>query len=319
MTIAKNIVSIKGNSQWLRNGSRWGNEKPRLLCGDLMRWRGYCLAFRSVFHHLENNVGLLRSEAIEAADMVEKIFRGWRLAQQRDINNIHTANILGEDLFCQLSQSPIHQVTRLLQTMRCGVDASRHAWVYCREKRKHLKAELVSCGVGQKIGAVCYIVLSAALEIVLNILSRHTEKRTDHCAVNRPDACHAVESGATNEIHQHSLHIVVAMVCHHNGIGTDVAAEIMEIGIAEIACRRLYALLVERGILTGVEMHTVEPNSEARAKANDKLLVAVSLLATQMEIAVDSLNAIAPVVHHQQQGNTVGSTADRYEIEFVSV
>ena len=47
----------------------------------------------------------------------------------------------------------------------------------------------------------------------------------------------------------------------------------------------------------------------------DELLVAVALVATQMEVAVGSLNAVACCQENAQQGDAVGSPAEGYDMQ----
>ena len=47
----------------------------------------------------------------------------------------------------------------------------------------------------------------------------------------------------------------------------------------------------------------------------NKLLITVALVATQMEVAVDSLNAVPHFEQNAQQGDTVGTTAEGYEVQ----
>ena len=50
------------------------------------------------------------------------------------------------------------------------------------------------------------------------------------------------------------------------------------------------------------------------AELTDKILVAQTLLATQLEIAMDSLDTIAQLPERQQECHAVGSAADGYQV-----
>ena len=57
---------------------------------------------------------------------------------------------------------------------------------------------------------------------------------------------------------------------------------------------------------------------EIKAEFVDELLVAVALVAAEMEVAVGSFDTVAQSQQNAEQGDTVGTAAEGYEMESVS-
>ena len=51
------------------------------------------------------------------------------------------------------------------------------------------------------------------------------------------------------------------------------------------------------------------------AKIPDKLLIAVALVATQPEVAMNSLDLIAQIKQNAQQSHTIGTAAERHKLQ----
>ena len=59
-------------------------------------------------------------------------------------------------------------------------------------------------------------------------------------------------------------------------------------------------------------------NVEVAAEVLDELLVAVALVAAEVEVAVGSFDTVAQSQQNAEQGDTVGTAAEGYEMESVS-
>ena len=103
-------------------------------------------------------------------------------------------------------------------------------------------------------------------------------------------------------------------MCHHDGFGTDVPAQLLEVAVAQFAGGKLDAHLMQGCIFPGVEMHTMERHAEPLAERDNKSLVAVGLVATQMKVAVDRLHRTSLLNHLEQQANTVCPPAQSHKI-----
>ena len=59
-------------------------------------------------------------------------------------------------------------------------------------------------------------------------------------------------------------------------------------------------------------------NVEIAAEVLDELLVTVALVAAEMEVAVDGIDTVTQSQQNAEQGDTVGTAAEGYEMESVS-
>ena len=215
------------------------------------------LSLHSPLHHAHHHHSLLRGETITSNDFHKEIFRRRRGKEFVYGNNVYTVVAYGYCFMRQLVHSPPDHLFCLLQVTGGSVDATRGIRIDGTKLRHDLKAELVACGVGLKVGTVGHISLALAPEICFDVTARNAQKRTEDMSVDCPYARHAVESCAAHKIHQHGFHIIVAMVSHDNGFCANVLPQSFEIAISEVACSSLYALFVQFGIPTRIEMHTM--------------------------------------------------------------
>ena len=185
--------------------------------------------------------------------------------------------------------------------MSCrSVYRSRHARVNLLQCRYHLQTILVACGVSLKISAVGDKTLTSFIYISFDILSRHIEQRSYHTSVHWSYSRQSLQSRATHKVHQHRFHVVVTVMRHNDGLSPNILSQSFEIAVSQVACSSLYAQLMQRSISTSVEMHAVQRHAKPLTQTSHKRLVAVGLLATQMEVAVNGLHAVSLVEHHHQ-------------------
>ena len=74
---------------------------------------------------------------------------------------------------------------------------------------------------------------------------------------------------------------------------TNIAPELLEITVAQLAGSHLNAYLMDIGISICIEMTYMKRNTLITTKRYDELLVTVGLSTAQVEVAVDSLDLIA--------------------------
>jgi hypothetical protein len=62
----------------------------------------------------------------------------------------------------------------------------------------------------------------------------------------------------------------------------------------------------------------VKRNVEVAAEVLDELLVAVALVAAEVEVAVGSFDTVAQSQQNAEQGDTVGTAAEGYEMQTIT-
>jgi hypothetical protein len=87
----------------------------------------------------------------------------------------------------------------------------------------------------------------------------------DDVGVARLYASQSAQACAAYEVEEEGLDAVVAMVGDADVVGVDVAAELLEIGVAQVACCHLDADMMQVGIGMRVEVDEVEGYVEATA------------------------------------------------------
>ena len=118
-----------------------------------------------------------------------------------------------------------------------------------------------------------------------------------------------------DEVEEDGLHGVVAMMGHTDGLGPDSPPELAKVGVAELACRHFDTDAMQLGVGARVEVGTVERDGQLVAQRLAEVLVAVGLVATQLEVAVDGLQAVAQVAQQHQQGYAVSTTRQGDELQ----
>ena len=173
-------------------------------------------------------------------------------------------------------------------------------------------AELVAGGVILEVGGVGDVGLTFPGKICLDVGAAHVEQWAEDVTVDGAYACHATNACSTHHVHEHCLYIVIAVMCHHDGFGSYVLAQLLEVSVAQFACGEFDAHLMQGGVFLGVEMPTMQGHAEPLAQRDDKGLVAVGLVSTQVEVAVYCLHRAAFVYHLEQQADAVCPAAYCY-------
>lgn len=83
------------------------------------------------------------------------------------------------------------------------------------------------------------------------------------------------------------------MMCYADILRTDVAAKVLEIAIAQVARSHLDTHPMQVGISLRIEVDEMQRHGKTLTKLLAELLVAHRFGATQMEVAVSSLNVYA--------------------------
>ena len=133
-------------------------------------------------------------------------------------------------------------------------------------------------------------------------------------AVARLYATQSAYASAAHKVKQDGLYAVVAMMCHTDAIGPNVATQTLEIVVAQTAGCHLDADMMERGVLACVEMDEVQRNAVSGTQSLAEVLVTIRLVATQTEIAMGSLHLNMPLgchaAHGKQQRHAVGTSRE---------
>lgn len=149
-----------------------------------------------------------------------------------------------------------------LQSSACVGDIGHCRGVYFLEQRYDLQAELVACGISLKVCAVGDPRLLSGIKELHYLLAAHVEQRSNDAhlpsapfdSTLRLHPRKSMDARSTDKVHQQCLSLVVAVVCHTDAVGTEVAGQIKEIAVPQVPCRRLNALMVHLREGHGVEM-----------------------------------------------------------------
>ena len=63
----------------------------------------------------------------------------------------------------------------------------------------------------------------------------YAEQGAQDEAITKRNACQSVHACASDEVEQNGLHIIVLMVSHTDGVGINIATQLFEIRISEVA------------------------------------------------------------------------------------
>ena len=206
--------------------------------------------------------------------------------------------------------SPAPHGVVALQVVECEFDSSHRRWKQPADFGQQDVAYLVARIVVFKVGAVGHVVLSQRFQIVYDFITAGTEQRAHDFSVARLYSGKSCDSRAAHKVQKESLDVVVAMVGHGNNGAAQGGALTLEPVVAQFAAchfgRHTMAFLVGFDIEIGASQLDVE----VVAKFTHKRLVAVSLVAAQVEVAVGSDAVAAQRRKHSQQGDRVGASAD---------
>ena len=100
------------------------------------------------------------------------------------------------------------------------------------------------------------------------------------------------------------------MMRYCNGLCRKLLAERFEIVVSLLTCSHLDTDFVLGCILMGVEILDVQRNGKSFAELANKGFVALTLLSTQMEIVVHSMDGTRDLHENVQQADGIGSTTD---------
>ena len=159
----------------------------------------------------------------------------------------------------QLIDSRFHRTIKgflsLAYPLSRAGNVGRRSGIDALQQRQHLQPYLITHDVGHEITAVGDVILSHSIEKINDFLAGDAQQRAHHMAVARPDARQAVNTRATNEVHQQRLHGVVLMMSHTDLRGTDILAQLLKIAVAKVTRRHFNAYLMKRGVCRCVKMN----------------------------------------------------------------
>ena len=108
-----------------------------------------------------------------------------------------------------------------------------------------IKAELVAGCLVLKVGGVGDVGLAPLSKVCLNVGTTHIEQWAEDMPIAWTYSGNTTDTCAAHHIHQHSLHIVISVMCHEDCFGTNIYAQLFEIVIAQCACRHLDTHLMQ--------------------------------------------------------------------------
>lgn len=178
---------------------------------------------------------------------------------------------------------------------------------------QHVQPDAVAHSIALQIGAVGHKVLVDRRQIVQDVLAANTQQGADDSLALAPHACHSAQTSSAQEVEQKGFCLVVAMMSYGNTLCSSLLDLAFEPPIAQFACRHLDAHVVQQGKFAGVEMLYRESDIEFPAQSGNKGFVAVRLLATQVKVAVQSMQAVAQLVQHAQECHRIGSSTQGHQ------
>ena len=146
-----------------------------------------------------------------------------------------------------------------------------------------------------------------------DVIARQAEQGADDAAVAWADAPQTVDARAPHQVEQEGLHAVVGMMGHGYGVGSQLLTESFEPLVAQLARGHFDGDVPVGGVLRGVEVDNVQGDVPLLAQAADELLVAVSLLSTQVEVAMRRFACITQLRQQEQEGHGVGAAAQGHD------
>ena len=106
------------------------------------------------------------------------------------------------------------------------------------------ETDFIAHDIRHKVGTVSHIGLMEAFKKADNLGTGNAKQWTNDMTVARSDACQSVDACTTNKIHEERLDGIILMVSHTDVIGSDIQPQLLEISIAQFACRHLNAYLM---------------------------------------------------------------------------
>ena len=177
------------------------------------------------------------------------------------------------------------------------------------EEGEDVEPHLVAGIVVLQVGVVGHVVLPDVLQIGEDVPTGQAEEGTHHVAVPGLHSAESADAGASHGVEEEGLDVVVLMMPHGDGFGTDLVAEGAEPLIAELARRHLDADFLLTGIGLGVEVRPMECPAHLPAEGLDELLVALALVAPEVEVAVHRHHLVSQAVQHTGKAHGVGTAA----------
>lgn len=167
-------------------------------------------------------------------------------------------------------------------------------------------------GVGDILELVC-------TAVKFNLLTRELEERTYDAALLSLHARESTNARTADKVENKRFRCVVSMMGYSDTLERMLIDETMEPLVTEFASRHLDRDTVLRSIILGVKMHDMEWHTKFGAIGTDKLLIAVGLIATEMEITVSGHTIIAVADQIVKKGDTISATTygDEYALVFV--
>ena len=118
------------------------------------------------------------------------------------------------------------------------------------------------------------------------------------------------EAGAPKEVEEEGFGGVVAVVGGEDGgIGVELA-ELLEVVVAQLACRLLDALVVPGGMGAGVELCDMDWDCVGVGELSDECFVAVAVGRTEVEVAMGYGKWIAGGVHEVGEDHGVDAATN---------
>ena len=119
---------------------------------------------------------------------------------------------------------------------------------------------------------------------------------------------------AAQKVEQEGFDVVVAVVRHGNIVEFALAPQRVEPFVAQPPRRHFYAFVSLGCRRPRIEAHRVQAHAALLAEFSHEALIALALLAAQLEIAVRRLNLVTRAQHTKQQRNGVSAAAQSHKV-----
>ena len=161
----------------------------------------------------------------------------------------------------------------------------QEGWIHLLQHRNHLAAETVAFVGGGCVGAVFAPAEPAIIHPLADFRTGNAQQGT-HYPVPVSHPAEPPGAGAADEIEEEGLGVVICIVRHGHAVETLGIQQLHEPGVAQFACRHLYADAGTGGKAGGVEAFDKKREILALTPLSHESLIAVGFIATQAEIAV---------------------------------
>ena len=219
-------------------------------------------------------------------------------------------------IYCKVGQG----IGSILEICHILIKRAHHGWIQPLQKGQNLVANEIALVFAGGIGAVFPPFDPVCKSIALNLFARHIQHRAPYSQFAFAGNGHkgiflhsanAPQTSAPDKVQQQGFGIVVCIVRHHHAGISVFTAHSGEKTIAQVPGCHFYAQVMLPCIFLCVEIRTMEGDAAITGPFADKVGIAVTVLPSQVEIAVGDAEFKFLRINTVGQNHRVNSAAHR--------